>query len=351
MNEVEYKALKYLSQLAFRQPKVMNKEEYKALKEGSIRLILKHIPVETAREIVNESLKEVVKNVKNEKVYGLPRLDSMSDLGKEGVTDSDFEWYYNIGPIRVGIITEINNVINITGVEALKDTGLSEIEAMHELRKSMPIFGEKIGGRLGLLNLTERDENLPQLLQRRVEIYIARYKEQKPMKFLENLESFGTFNAFIRNEIRAGRLDDIENYGTSDAESVIRQFKSKIKEQEDFLFGVKLYNENIALLYDKNTVRWAGQHYEDIKQRGRESIICAKELLEEIKQSPEMVEYLFLFEFPAIHGDPILDEMTKRAKILVETYDELFHERSREKDLTEDERFLLIERASNKWNP
>ena len=332
-------------------------EKYKVLKEATIRLVLKHIPVEEAQKVANEVLKEVIKNIEENRVYGFPRavydLNSLnelaSDLEKERVTDVDFGWYLNIGPIRIGTIAEINDAIYLSMLEMFRDEGLDESEALHKLRKSIPVFGDKIGKRLKVLNLAEEDENLAQLLQRRVELYIAKCMEQEPMGLLADMESFSTANAFIRNSIRAGKLDYIQSYGYSNPKPIIEQFKTKIKEITDYLFGVKLYNENISLLWDRNMVSLANRHYKDIKQRCEESVARAKELLEEIEEFPDMFEYLLLFQFPAIHGDPWLDEATGRVKILVEVYNELFPERPREKNLTKEERFYLLEKATDRW--
>jgi len=70
-----------------------------------------------------------------------------------------------------------------------------------------------------------------------------------------------------------------------------------------------------------------------------------------LKDLPDFVEYLRLFQFPPIHGHPMLEELTKRAKILVETYEELFSGRPREKSLKEYEKHLLLDTAVNKWEP
>ena len=321
----------------------MSKEEYKALKESTIRLILEHVPTKMAQKTAIGLLKKVIKDMKKAETYNTGRdykdyLYLITNLSEEGLTVSDIKWYFSMDLVREWMFCEINNIIRTERMLALKDTGLSTKEAMVKLRKSMPIFGERSKE---TLNLTEEDANLPQPLQRRVDLYVARYKERESMKFIENLQSFSSFNAFIRSEIRASKLKDIEDYGSLDAELEIRQFKSKIKEQEDILFGIKLYNENIDLLYDKETAYQANQHHKNIKQRGEESIIQAKELLEEVRKSSDMFEYLLMFEFPPAHGLG-LDEMTERAKILVETYDELFPERPREKSLAEDEKYFLL---------
>jgi len=335
----------------------MNKNEYKTLKESIIRLILESIPAKAAREMANKVLEEVIKEVKKAGVDSINKdyndyLYLIEDLREEGITVNDIKWYYGMDSVREWMFCKINNIIRTMRMTTLRGAGLSTEEAIIKLRKSMPIFGERNKDILKSLNLTEEDDNLPSALQRRVNLYVAKCKEQNVVKFRERLESFSTFNSFIRNEIRAGKLYDFVELIPLNEELEVESFKSKIKEQEDQLFGIRLYCELInAIKYDKNTLNLVNQHYKNIKERGEESITRARELLKETEGFPDLVEYLRLFQFPPIHGYPMLEEMTDRAKILIETYNELFPGQPKEKTLTEDEKRLLLETATDKWEP
>lgn len=131
----------------------------------------------------------------------------------------------------------------------------------------------------------------------------------------------------------------------------IKKFEEKIKEQEDQLFGIKLFFDGLKDTWRRNKpiIAMNKFHFTNIMNRGKLYIQEAKKLLNEVKQNPEKTYQLKAFIFPPIKGSPMLDEITKRAKILVETYNKLFPERPRDKELTEEERLLLKTKAIEKF--
>jgi hypothetical protein len=134
--------------------------------------------------------------------------------------------------------------------------------------------------------------------------------------------------------------------------NTIEDFEATIKKHEDQLFGIHLYCKEIKYLYshDKNILNTTEYHFRNIMQRGEKTISEAKELSEKVKSGTEDIKALKKFKFPPIHG-PGLNKMTQRATLLAQTYKELFPGRPQERPLTEDERYLLLETATNKWNP
>ena len=134
-----------------------------------------------------------------------------------------------------------------------------------------------------------------------------------------------------------------------DKRAEIDSFKQKIREQEDQLFGITLYFQNISFVWANNRqiVEMNKEHYENIMKRGREAIARARQLLNEAQENPKLSS-LRQFTFPPTHGNPMLDEMTKQVKVLVGTYHELFPGRPKEKPLTKEEILHLTEVAISK---
>ncbi len=328
--------------------------EQKALKESTIRLIIESLSLKEAHKLANKVLKITVKEVKKANLYNVEKnyndyIYLINELTEEHLNKDDIKWYFSMNPLREWMFCQISNLLITKRMLIIENEGYSRNEAMIKLRKSIPIFGRPDKSLMKSFNLTDKDDNLPPPLQRRIDLYVAKYKESNIMKFLENLDLFSTFNAFIRDEIQSGKLNNIKHCDHLNIEPDIKLFESTIKEHENQLFGIKLYNENISLLYKKDTADWANQHYINIKQSDEDSIKRAKELLHEIINYPDFVEYLRLFQFPQIHGNQILEEMTEKAKILVQTYNELFPNQPREKELNHDEKHILLMTSSSKW--
>jgi len=130
----------------------------------------------------------------------------------------------------------------------------------------------------------------------------------------------------------------------------IQQFKSKVKEHENILFGWNLYYQGICLFYkhDEATIDLTRTHYENIKERMTSAIGRARELLEEIEKDSDRHLLIEKFEFPSISGISVLDYGTKLAKALAEAYEEIFSERPKSRPLTKEEDQQLIRKASEK---
>lgn len=131
---------------------------------------------------------------------------------------------------------------------------------------------------------------------------------------------------------------------------IITSFKQKIWEQEEQLFGITLFFQSLSQVWAGNEqiIKMNKSHYENIMKRGKEYITKAKQLLDGVIENPDKISLLEQFEFPPIRGDLMSDGLTERAKILVETYNELFPGRLKEDPLTEDEILRLTEVAVNK---
>lgn len=119
----------------------------------------------------------------------------------------------------------------------------------------------------------------------------------------------------------------------------LKSFEKTIKEHENQLFGLLLYKRGVKLLcsHDPNIIKMTDSSFENIVNRTQETIINAKLLLEEAKKNPKKMKELDNFHFPPIKGHPFLDEMAKRVKIVLESYEELFPNRPREQNLSDEE--------------
>jgi len=125
--------------------------------------------------------------------------------------------------------------------------------------------------------------------------------------------------------------------------SSIDDFEAAIKQHEDQLFGISLYNEGIKYLYshDKDMLDDSAYHFRRIIERGEKAISEAKSLLEKVKNGTEHIEAIKKFEFPPTHG-PGLDEMTERANLIAEVYEKIFPNRARSIPLTTKENEKLM---------
>ncbi len=130
-----------------------------------------------------------------------------------------------------------------------------------------------------------------------------------------------------------------------------QEFECEIKEQEEHLFGVHLYNEGIKLHYqdDPATLEISERHYSEIMERGRIAIKEAKCLLEKVKMGQQPVSQFRNFRFPVIHGMPASDEMNRRARLLVKAYNTLFPGRPKDQPLTAREVAQLTEHAADQY--
>jgi len=137
-----------------------------------------------------------------------------------------------------------------------------------------------------------------------------------------------------------------------DHQAKIEEFREKIQEYENVLFGINLFMQGISFVWGQNEeiAKLNRQHYEEARDRMEKAISEAKKLLEEAEHRPRAPFALYEFQFPPITGHPMLDEGTKRFKALSQSYDELFHDRPKNEPLTEEEYMQLYKMAANKIN-
>jgi hypothetical protein len=145
-----------------------------------------------------------------------------------------------------------------------------------------------------------------------------------------------------------GFLDSIFRR-TADPRQTIRRFEEDLQIQRNQLFGITLFSQGVELMYggQREMLEISRQSFQDIKERAESSISAAESLLQLVKVDPGKVKKLRRFQFPPITGHPMLDQMTRRAQILVETYERLFPGRSRSEPLSREELESLMTDAAD----
>ncbi|MCK4252341.1 hypothetical protein KAX97_12905 [candidate division WOR-3 bacterium] len=140
-----------------------------------------------------------------------------------------------------------------------------------------------------------------------------------------------------------------KNMLKNDKKEIIRQFETKLRQQTNLLFAIRLYwtiakpyYSDDAKMVDANT-----QALNDIMKKGESVIIKAQDILKRVQGCEIDLNALEQFEFLPFSEHPHFNDMTRKAKILVEAYEKLFPGRPREKELTEEE-LLLIENEAMK---
>jgi hypothetical protein len=141
-----------------------------------------------------------------------------------------------------------------------------------------------------------------------------------------------------KNEKYYEEKDKIIKNFAEPRDTIIR-FEEDLHIQRDQLFGITLFLQCVELMYagQPETLEMNRQSFQNIKERAESSISAAESLLQLVKADPGKVKELRRFQFPPIGGHPMLDQMTQRAQILVETYERLFPGRSRSDPLTREE--------------
>lgn len=141
-------------------------------------------------------------------------------------------------------------------------------------------------------------------------------------------------------------LTDSEN-----PERLIADFSREIKRNQDLLYGVALFFEGIAHLYSSQEAELETyrKQFRNIIQLGNDAIERAVAMVERAKQNPEKALLFKHFSFVPCLGHSKPEELAERARILVETYNEIFPGRPRGQAFGTDEIIRLMEAASERF--
>ncbi len=111
-----------------------------------------------------------------------------------------------------------------------------------------------------------------------------------------------------------------------------KEFEQEIKEYEDTMFGLKLYQES-SPEWVRKAQEW---HYNNIKRRGENALKEARSILSDIEAGKNIQAKIKCFEWPMI-----IKDMRFRIDVMLGSYKSLFPERPREKSLSEEEIIAL----------
>jgi len=126
----------------------------------------------------------------------------LSAKRKEGVTDEDIRWAWNMLDLERRLIHKEDENSRIAAFMHHLDQGLSQEEAAVRMKKFNAMYGDP--------NDTSKssgdDRPVPFELKDRINRYIEMRAEQGADSFKADLEASSSFNALVRLEIRNGNL-------------------------------------------------------------------------------------------------------------------------------------------------
>ncbi len=117
------------------------------------------------------------------------------------------------------------------------------------------------------------------------------------------------------------------------------EFEQQIKEYEDMMFGLTLYQETSP----ERVQRLQKMSYKNIKRRGEKALREAKSILLDIKRGKDVQDRIMCFEWPII-----IDDMRFRIGVMLQSYNSIFPDRPKDKSLSEQEIIALRNEAINR---
>jgi len=121
---------------------------------------------------------------------------------REGVKDEDIRFWWNLSNLERFTMLKFDEINRIAMFQIYREKGLSVEEANKEVRKAHPFYGDP----QDITHSQGDDRPLCEELKERINIYIEKRSKENPEKIKEELRQFSSFNAFIRNEIKAGKI-------------------------------------------------------------------------------------------------------------------------------------------------
>jgi len=127
-----------------------------------------------------------------------PKIKTMlAKKRKEGVTDDDIRWWWNLHDLERRIMIQIDNIFILGTFSELCEEGFESDIAAKSVRKAYPIYGNPED----TSNTSGDDRPLCRELKNRVNIYTSNRSEKDQNALKSQLENFSSFNAFIRHEL------------------------------------------------------------------------------------------------------------------------------------------------------
>lgn len=118
----------------------------------------------------------------------------------DGATNKDIEEWWNLHDLQRRMVIWSETIFRYANfVSFREDDNLNPEDAMAKVRAILPMYGDPND----TTHTSGEDRPLCHELRGRVDCYRERHGAQKILKALKN---FKTYNAFVRSEMRAGRL-------------------------------------------------------------------------------------------------------------------------------------------------
>jgi len=129
--------------------------------------------------------------------------NKLAPLRRDGVTDEDIRRYHDMNELERRTLQCLNEVTLYSAWKSALQAGLSDDRtAAVYSRKYYPYFGDPDDTRV----TSGDDRPLPLELMLREATWSDKERNRNPSQFKEWLEKYSSYNAFVRVEIRAGRM-------------------------------------------------------------------------------------------------------------------------------------------------
>ncbi len=172
--------------------------------------------ISEARRTVREAIKGCKEQAQQEGTDKLPenfgtllttKSKELRDMGftivqnarADGACDEDIEEWWNLHDLQRRMVIWNENALRYTNFISLREGGLDADKAMVRVRAIFPMYGDPSD----TTHTSGDDRPLRHELRDRVDRYRERYS---PQEVAEARKHFTTFNAFVRSEMRNGRL-------------------------------------------------------------------------------------------------------------------------------------------------
>ncbi|MEK7652416.1 MAG: hypothetical protein AAB334_00460 [Patescibacteria group bacterium] len=193
--------------------------KYNEIEKGLLETYSKlfaDINLPDSRKMAGDILDQCIENSKKEGHYNLKDVgDTLLEKEKssgqvnpnfeskrtEGVKNEDIRWWFNLNDVERRMMLKIDEFHRMSLFIHEVESGKTEEEADKTVRKYHPIFGDLKDETHG----SGDNRPLPLELKDRINIYIEKQGVGNP-EFKKKIDSSSTFNALIRNEIRAGNI-------------------------------------------------------------------------------------------------------------------------------------------------
>ncbi len=172
-----------------------------------------------AKKIFDSIFEEVQVDSKNEGTDSLPDLfgnkilemessdpdvkNVLDKKRKEGVSDNDIRWWWNMNDIERRLKIKLLEIQKNTFISKIcSQYGLNTEEAEKIFRKSHPVFGAPEDN----MEIPDEDQPLPYELMDKIFVFIDRIYQLNDKDIIEEVSKSSTFNAFLRHQIKAGKI-------------------------------------------------------------------------------------------------------------------------------------------------